>query len=169
MLFSAVPIQKVKMADSWWSDLVGENLDGAVAAGSADEHVEFVARGGGLGTQRWPDDERLGREEGARDDGAVGLEALPVGVAVAASRSEHGEVVVGPPQVDALVLAAADDVHVVGAEAGADVDRGVGEAPVLADERQVAQVVQADAGVVGGDQDLRDEQTVKGRAPLVRA
>jgi len=146
------------MADSWWSDLVGENLDGAVAAGSADEHVEFVARAGagGLGTRRRADDERLGREEGARDDGAVGLEALPVGVAVAAARAEHGEVVVGPPQVDALVLAAADDVRVAGAEAGADVDRGVGEAPVLADERQVAQVVQADARVVGGDQDLRE-------------
>ena len=56
--------------------------------------------------------------------------------------------VIGLPDVCALVLAAADYEPIVGAERSLDMNGWVGESLVLADERQVSQIEQANARIV---------------------
>ena len=78
----------------------------------------------------------------------MSLYALPAIVSVSSARAQHGELIVGLPNVSAFILTAANYEFIVVAERGLDVHRWIGEAFVFAYERQVTQVVEANTRIV---------------------
>ena len=116
----------------------------------------------------------LGRKKRTRHYGVVSLQSLPIVVAITPAFkinrnkkkrieiithniivvhrshtwSKHWKMVIGLPDVCALVFAAADYEPIVGAERSLDMNGWVGESLVLADERQVSQIEQANARIV---------------------